>query len=41
MTFADVVRSRADDPHIGLRFEDRQGKEVGDAQAFSIELQSR
>jgi signal recognition particle receptor subunit beta len=26
---------------VGLRFEDRQGKEVGEAQSFSIELQSR
>jgi mutual gliding-motility protein MglA len=26
---------------VGLRFEDREGKEIGDAQNFSIELQSR
>ena len=26
---------------VGLRFEDQQGKEVGEAQSFSIELQSR
>ncbi len=26
---------------VGLRFEDRQGKEVGEGQSFSIELQSR
>ena len=26
---------------VGLRFEDRQGKEIGSAQSFSIELQSR
>jgi signal recognition particle receptor subunit beta len=26
---------------VGLRFEDRQGKEIGKAQSFSIELQSR
>ncbi len=26
---------------VGLRFEDRQGKEVGESQSFSIELQSR
>ncbi len=26
---------------VGLRFEDRQGKEIGNAQSFSIELQSR
>ncbi len=26
---------------VGLRFEDRQGKELGNAQSFSIELQSR
>jgi mutual gliding-motility protein MglA len=26
---------------VGLRFEDQQGKEIGDPQSFSIELQSR
>ena len=26
---------------VGLRFEDQQGKEVGEGQSFSIELQSR
>jgi mutual gliding-motility protein MglA len=26
---------------VGLRFEDRNGKEIGDAQSFSVELQSR
>jgi len=26
---------------VGLRFEDKQGKELGNAQSFSIELQSR
>ncbi len=26
---------------VGLRFEDRQGKEIGEPQSFSIELQSR
>ncbi len=26
---------------VGLKFEDRQGKEIGEAQSFSIELQSR
>ncbi len=26
---------------VGLRFEDRQGKDLGNAQSFSIELQSR
>ena len=26
---------------MGLRFEDRQGKEIGNPQSFSIELQSR
>ncbi len=27
--------------NVGLRFEDRQGKEVGEAQNFSIEIQSK
>jgi hypothetical protein len=26
---------------VGLRFEDRNGKEIGDAQSFSVELQTR
>jgi len=26
---------------VGLRFEDRQGQEIGESQSFSIELQSR
>ncbi len=26
---------------VGLRFEDRQGKEIGEGQSFSIELHSR
>ena len=26
---------------VGLKFEDRNGKEIGEAQSFSIELQSR
>jgi len=26
---------------VGLRFEDRQGKEIGEGQSFAIELQSR
>ena len=26
---------------VGLRFQDRNGKEIGDAQSFSVELQSR
>jgi hypothetical protein len=26
---------------VGLRFEDREGKEIGDPQNFAIELQTR
>jgi mutual gliding-motility protein MglA len=39
-----VPRQQLSEGHqvkVGLRFEDRQGKEIGEAQSFSIELQSR